>query len=236
MPPTNRRTPTRAERQADATCAELDQIFALLAGGPTVKDRNAHYAQLRRRIHAVIVRDNISAAVDGYKSRHGASDGGGNSEHTAVESAALRLVEGGMPSDIVHAKVTLIVANVRQVRDRMVGIDNGLRLIPAEPGAPTPEPAKCSHCLLEPGDRETDVNGALPGARFLGLWCIDQVQNRASAPNYGGRRDFLPNKAEIDAWQSGRKPRVHVDPKDPAWKWADGSTTGATLNPPPSAA
>ena len=94
-------TPTRAARQADTTCAELDQLAALLFGGPTVKDPRAHYANLRRQIHAAISRDNITAGIDGYRSRHGSTDSGGNSDSTPVEAAALRLVEGGQPADIV---------------------------------------------------------------------------------------------------------------------------------------
>lgn len=231
--------PTRAARQADATCAELDQIITLVFGPAGLKQ--PAYVAYRRRVHSVIVRDNEPARIDGYKSRHGDTSGtGGNSELTAVEQAAARLVEHGQPADIVHAKVTLIVANVRQARDRLVGIDNALRLIPTSPGTPAPEAAVCSNCRIEPGDRETDVNGALPGARFLGLWCIDFVE-RQGGKVVGRHKPRLPSDVEIKAWQQGRKPRAHIDPKAKPFGFnnADGSRsyTGlAVTDLPPSAA
>jgi hypothetical protein len=243
MPPTPRRTPTRAERDAELVGAFLDQIWALLGGGPTTKDRNAHFARFKREAMSVVRRDNEPNVLDGYKSRHGDASGvGGNSEFTAVESPAFRLVGGYQPKDDLHAAAELIKVNAPKAHNHLVAISNQVRRVPAEPGAPTPEPAKCSHCQLEPGDRETDVNGALPGARFLGLWCIQFVEQQGTAGVGSTRRGWaarLPNDTEITAWQSGRKPRAHVDPKAAfGFNNADGtrSFTGATLNLPPSAA
>lgn len=229
-------TPTRAARQADTTCAELDQLAALLFGGPTVKDPRAHYANLRRQIHAAISRDNITAGIDGYRSRHGSTDGGGNSDSTPVEAAALRLVEGGQPADIVHAKVTLIVASVHSAWRAANGWDNALRLIPTQ-GAPTGEVAVCSHCRERPGEAETTVNGMLDAAYFLCGECFRFVERQYGGK--AGRHGYrLPNKAELDAMRSGRKPRARLDPTDrvAVAKWRDGSTTGLELRPPNPAA
>lgn len=232
MPP----TPTRAQRQAEATGAELDQIMTMLGGPAALKLPT--YTALRRRIVAVIRRDDEPNVIDGYESRHGdtSGTGGGNSELTPVERVAFRLVEAGQPADIVHAKVTLIVANVRQTRDRVVGVDNALRLIPAEPGQAAPEAALCSCCRLEPGDRETDVDGALPGVRFLCVTCITFVERQAGATvgrNAGRAR--LPTTAEVEARRRGKTATKRVNPKDRPFAWRDGSTTGITPTPPTAA-
>ena len=89
--------------------------------------------------------------------------------------------------------------------------------------------AVCSHCRQLPGDRETDVNGSLPGARFLCVECITFVE-RQGGKVIGRHQPRLPNQTELAARATGRKPRARVDPTTP-FRWSDKSTTGITPNP-----
>jgi hypothetical protein len=228
MPPTQ----TRAQRQADATIAELDQAVAWLFGTKGNKNPWAHFEALKRQIHEVMCRDEESPRIDGYRSRHGSSDGGGNSDATPVEAAALRLVDGRQPVDVVHRATIRFVDVARTMRDAAVQGENALRTVP-RPGAPTEAARLCSWCQAEPGDRETDVNGALKGARFLGLECIGFVERQGSA-RVGRHGPRLPTPAEIEQRRTGKAPKARVNPKDIPFRWRDGTTTG--INQPPPAA
>jgi hypothetical protein len=217
-------TPTRAQRQADATCAELDQLWHLLAGGPTTKNPGAHYATLRRLIHTAIARDNEPHVVDGYKTRNGdPSSGGGNSDSTSVETAALRLVLGGQPADIVHAAVTRIVINVRQARDRIVAIDNALQEIPQAAPVTVDESTWCTSCL------RFNIHTPRSNQHKRCGWCRDfHAEHGMDAPEAlvrqraEGRRITTSDLAK------------HL-PANPPFRWRDGSTTGTHLDPPPAA-
>jgi hypothetical protein len=230
MPP----TPSRAQRQADATCAELDQTVTALVGPAGLKAPT--YTALRRRIHAIISRDDQPATIDGYKSRHGSTDGGGNSDSTPVEAAALRLAVGVVPVDVVHRAAIRLTHNVRQIRDMTVQNDNAVRTVPA-PGLPSEQVALCSHCREFPGEMETTCNGALAAAYFLCERCIAYVDRQA-----GSRigRPRLPDQAWLEQQRTGKAPRKRVNPKDPAVaiNWRHGATTSARVadDLPPSAA
>jgi hypothetical protein len=238
-------TPTRSQRRADATCAELDQL-AVILGGPKALAVPT-YTALRRSVHAVISRDGEPATIDGYKSKHGDTSGarGGpasvptgdpNEPGYVALDGPLAMVLKRPDIDVVHRAALRLEHNVRQMRDLGVGIDNAIRTVPT-PGQATPTAALCSCCRQEPGDRETDINGALPGARFLCLTCIAFVEKQGTAGIGSNRRGWaprLPNDAELEARRTGKPARVRVNPKEP-FHWSDGSTTGITPTPPTAA-
>ena len=231
MPPTQ----SRAQRQAEEVGAILDQLRAILDGGPTVKNRDAHYAAFRRTVVSVVRRDAEPNVIDGYKSRHGDTSGsGGNSELTAVERAAFRLYDGGQPTDELHMAASLIYVNAPKAYNHLVAILNQVRRVPAEPGAPTEAARMCSHCHELPGEMETTCNGALDAVFFLCERCIAYVerQGTARAGRHGAR---LPDKAWLEQQRTGKAPKRRVDPQGRPFAWRDGSTTGITPTPPTAA-
>lgn len=233
MPP----TPSRSHRKADATCFDLDQVRE-----PFAKD--ATYHAIRRAIHSAISRDDMPATIDGYKSRHGDASGvGGNSELTAVESAAFRLVAGERGADIVHAKVEVIIANVRRMLDAKVAIENALRLIPT--GIPDREVLEgndatwCRSCLRinhhSPRWQIATKGGS--GIYADCSWCVSFRKAHGIAPPEALLRMHADGRRITSADLARHLPKgAPKDPKATPFQWRDGSTTGATLNPPPSAA
>lgn len=139
---------SRHDKSITYLLANLDVIAEFVMG--TGKDPRAHWSAKRRHLETVARRDAMPALIDGYPSSHGSPGVGGNSELTAVEAAAARLVEHGQPRDETHAAVELLKVNAKQAADRVVSIDNAQRRIPTQARTDVFEgndPTWCRSCL-----------------------------------------------------------------------------------------